>query len=58
MEILKRNHMEMIDSSPGVEMKNAINELTRRLRAAEERISHLEYRVNKLHKKKCKKKKE
>ena len=50
--------MEMIDSSPGVEMKNAINELTRRLRAAEERISHLEYRVNKLHKKKCKKKKE
>lgn len=51
--------MEMIDSSPCVEMKNAINELIRRLRAAEERIGHLEYRVNKLHKKKkCKKKKE
>lgn len=57
MEILKRNHMEMIDSSPCVEMKNAINELTRRLSAAEERIGHLEYRVIKLHKKKRREKK-
>lgn len=47
--------MEMINSKPCLEMKNAINELTSRLNTPEARMSN---RVIKFLKKKCKEKEE
>lgn len=57
MAIMKKNHMEIINSKQCRQMKKAFNELISRLRTDEERISNLEDRVVKLTQNKCGEKK-